>query len=257
MNPLDDREKVRAFAMRHACTHPSLCLSPSPGALPLTRSHASGSFWADDICLWLASPSSSPTGVTMGPPLQRPRRCATAARARIRAPSASSRSRLLLTTAARCALAGTSTRGAARGERVAPTAYVSGVVAAAIGTTADLCAALRGRLREVSGARESACACARVATCAAIGAARCRRCCCAAARTTRPGRPRLTRVVCRAVAGPSAVAALPPGADPAGRGGRGMARNRRNRRRTHAPAVRAARPDCGSVGAVRAPRAAR
>ena len=31
----------------------------------------------------------------MGPPLQRPRRCATAARARIRAPSASSRSRLL------------------------------------------------------------------------------------------------------------------------------------------------------------------
>ena len=44
MNPLDDREKVRAFAMRHACTRPSLCLSPSPGALPLTRSHASGSF---------------------------------------------------------------------------------------------------------------------------------------------------------------------------------------------------------------------
>ena len=44
MNPLVHREKVRACAMRHACTHPSLCLSLSPGALPLTRSHASVSF---------------------------------------------------------------------------------------------------------------------------------------------------------------------------------------------------------------------
>ena len=44
MNPLFDREKVRACAMRHARTHPSLCLSLSLGALPLTRSHASGSF---------------------------------------------------------------------------------------------------------------------------------------------------------------------------------------------------------------------
>ena len=44
MNPLFRRENVRAFAMRHACAHPSLCLSPSLGALPLTRSHASGSF---------------------------------------------------------------------------------------------------------------------------------------------------------------------------------------------------------------------
>ena len=48
-------------------------------------------------------------------------------------------------------------RAAARANRVAPTAYVSGVIAAAIGTTADLCAARRGRSREVSGARESAC----------------------------------------------------------------------------------------------------
>ena len=51
------------------------------------------------------------------------------------------------------ALTGTSTRVAARANRVAPTAYVSGVVAAAIGTIADLSVARRGRLREVSGAR--------------------------------------------------------------------------------------------------------
>ena len=44
MNPLVPREKVRAFAMRHACAHLSLCLSPSPGALPLNRSHVCGSF---------------------------------------------------------------------------------------------------------------------------------------------------------------------------------------------------------------------
>ena len=41
MNPLVDREKVRAFAMRHTCTHPTLCLSPLRGALSLDRSHAS------------------------------------------------------------------------------------------------------------------------------------------------------------------------------------------------------------------------
>ena len=29
LNPLVDLEKVRAFAMRHACAHPSLCLPPS------------------------------------------------------------------------------------------------------------------------------------------------------------------------------------------------------------------------------------
>ena len=44
MNPLVDREKVRAFAMRHTCTHPTLCLSPLRGALSLDRSHASVSF---------------------------------------------------------------------------------------------------------------------------------------------------------------------------------------------------------------------
>ena len=43
-NPLVHREKVRAFAMRRACAHPSLYLSPSPGALPLNRSHVCGSF---------------------------------------------------------------------------------------------------------------------------------------------------------------------------------------------------------------------
>ena len=56
--------------------------------------------------------------------------------------------------AARPALAGTSTRGEARADRVASTVYVSGVVATAIGVTADLSAARRGRSREVSGARE-------------------------------------------------------------------------------------------------------
>ena len=44
MNPLVRRENVRAFAMHHACAHRSLCLSPSPGALPHSRSHACGSF---------------------------------------------------------------------------------------------------------------------------------------------------------------------------------------------------------------------
>ena len=126
-------------------------------------------------------------------------------------------------------------RAAARANRVAPTAYASGVVAAAIGTTADVSAARRGRFREVSGARESACVRACAATCAAVSAAGCRRCCCVAARATRPGRTRLTRVVCRAVAGPSAVAARPPPrADPAVCGGRVAARSGRNRRRTRA-----------------------
>ena len=40
-------------------------------------------------------------------------------------------------------------RAAARANRVAPTAYASGIVAAAIGTTADVSAARRGRFREV------------------------------------------------------------------------------------------------------------
>ena len=77
--------------------------------------------------------------------------------------------------------------------------------------------------------------CVRAATCAAVGTAGCRRCCCVAAQATRPGRTRLTRVVCRAVAGPSAVAARPPPrADPAVCGGRVAARSGRNRRRTRA-----------------------
>ena len=148
-------------------------------------------------------------------------------------------------------------RAAARANRVAPTAYASGIVAAAIGTTADLSAARHGRLREVSSARKHVCVRARAATCAAVSAAGCRRCCCVAARASRPGRPRLTRVVCRAVAVPSAVAAPPPRADPPGRGGRGVAGSGRNGRRTRAPAVAAARPECGSVGGVRGQRAAR
>jgi hypothetical protein len=53
------------------------------------------------------------------------------------------------------ALTGTFTCGAAPADRVAPTSYVSGVVAAAIGTTADLSADRRGRLCEVRSAREN------------------------------------------------------------------------------------------------------
>ena len=34
MNPLVRRENVRAFAMRHACAHPSLCLCLSPSLGP-------------------------------------------------------------------------------------------------------------------------------------------------------------------------------------------------------------------------------
>ena len=64
--------------------------------------------------------------------------------------------------AARPALADTSTRGEARADRVASTVYVSGVVATAIGVTADLSVARRGRSREVRRARARClCACVR------------------------------------------------------------------------------------------------
>ena len=140
---------------------------------------------------------------------------------------------------------------ARRAPTASPRPHASGIVVAAIGTIADLSTTRRGRFRKVSSARACAWVCMRAATCAAIGAAGISRCCCVAAWPSRPGRPRLTRVVCRAVAGPSAVAALPPRANPAGRGGRGAAHNGRTRRRTRARAVGAARPDCGSVGGVR------
>ena len=165
--------------------------------------------------------------------------------------------RFCCSAAARSALTGTSTRGAARADRVAPMAYVSGVVAVAIGITADLCAARRGRVREVSGA-------AKVRACATRGHV----CGCWRRRmpplllrrcpgVTRPGRTRLTRVVCRALAGPSAVAAPSPRPNPASRVGRGMARSGRSGRCTRASAVGAARADCGSVGGVHRSRAAR
>ena len=51
---------------------------------------------------------------------------------------------------------------------VALTAYIPGTVAAAFGATADLSAARRERLREVSGALEHACVRARAAACAAV-----------------------------------------------------------------------------------------
>ena len=92
-----------------------------------------------------------------------------------------------------------------------PMAYVSGTVADAIGTTADLSAARRGRSREVSGAREHVCMCVRAATCAAIGAARMPppllRCCQGRALGSSATYPRLTRLVWRAVADLSAAAA--------------------------------------------------
>ena len=126
------------------------------------------------------------------------------------------------------------------------------VVAIVIGATAAFSVARRGRARKVSGAREDACMCAREATCVAIGAARCRRCCHCAAWATRPGRPRFTRVLCRAVAGPSAVAAPPPrSAPPAVKGGG------RAQRPPHARAAfGTALADCGSFGGVHGPRAA-
>ena len=77
--------------------------------------------------------------------------------------------------AARPALADTSTRGEARADRVASTVYVSCIVSTAIGVTADLSAARRGRSREVSGQRRArarcVCACVRPHVLAPPGAA--------------------------------------------------------------------------------------
>ena len=42
LNPLVDLEKVRAFAMRHACTLPSHCLISSYSTILLDRSHPVG-----------------------------------------------------------------------------------------------------------------------------------------------------------------------------------------------------------------------
>ena len=100
-----------------------------------------------------------------------------AARTRTRPPSVSSRSPAAAAQppAARPALAGTSTRGEARADRVASTMYVSCIVSTAIGVTADLSAARRGRSREVSGQRRArarcVCACVRPHVLAPPGAA--------------------------------------------------------------------------------------
>ena len=60
MNPLVDREKVRAFAMRHACTHPTLCLSPLRGALPAGSLPRKCELSERDVCVGDASPRRVP-----------------------------------------------------------------------------------------------------------------------------------------------------------------------------------------------------
>ena len=59
-------------------------------------------------------------------------------------------------------------RTAERGGGFGATAYMSGIIAAAIAAIAGFPAARLGRSREVSSARDSRCVCVRVAMCAAI-----------------------------------------------------------------------------------------
>ena len=72
-----------------------------------------------------------------------------------------------LTASARSALTGTSTRAVERGGGFGATAYVSGIIAAAIAAIATFSAARLGRSREVSSAIETARVCACVSMFAA------------------------------------------------------------------------------------------
>ena len=93
-NPLVDLEKVRAFAMRHTCTHPSLCPIQLCGPAVLDRSHPVGAAELRLLRRARVRRRHRPPGSGGGHLFGGPSRCAAAPRARTRALFAPSRPRL-------------------------------------------------------------------------------------------------------------------------------------------------------------------
>ena len=183
------------------------------------------------------------------------RRCASAARARTRAPSAPSCARLT-PRMARSGPAGTSTAVAERAGGLGPTARMPGVTAAAAAAATDLSTDRAGRFAKVRAAPKKTL----LAHVAVIGTAVTRPDAAAAAAALPRPRAHVThaslRPVCRVGAGRSAVAAPPQHAEPAGRGGRPAGGSGRNGRCVLAQAAGAGCAGCSSVGCVRCVRMA-
>jgi hypothetical protein len=153
-NPLDHLEKVRACTTRPSCTHPSHCPIPvSEGALPAPSLACALRAKEHGFCVGGAPPSSPSSGVAMGPPPWRLRRCAalTGPRPRTRTQSAPPCARLRLLMVARFALADACTRVVAPAEAAGMRARTRGVAAA---TVAAAPACVRARQRRRSRWRE-------------------------------------------------------------------------------------------------------